>query len=110
MRGFVYFARAGAGPIKIGFAQDAPARIAALQTANAERLTLLGQVPAGSSFEKALQRRFEADRIRGEWWFRPSADLCRLIEDLTLEGLPGWWKFAIELIEGPDRRPWWVAA
>lgn len=101
MRGLVYFAQAGDdGPIKIGFAlRDVEARIRELQTANAEKLTVLRVIDAGVSYEKALHRRFAVDKIRGEW-FHPSEELLRFIAEVVrYPGDPDWVGVGVELIE-----------
>jgi hypothetical protein len=67
--GFVYFAQSGpAGPIKIGWSQDVARRLEQLQTANAQRLVLLGTVPGRLEDEAALHTRFAHLRMEGEWF------------------------------------------
>lgn len=66
----VYFVQAGPmGPIKIGFAASVAARIGKMQADNPYPLTLLAQVDGGAPEETALHTKFEAHRMRGEWFF-----------------------------------------
>ena len=66
--GLAYFIQAESGPIKIGLAIDAIARLAELQTGNHELLRLIGTVGGGRVAERGLHRRFAEHRIRGEWF------------------------------------------
>jgi len=76
LSGCVYFIRdTHTGSIKIGHTGGpVQLRIAALQTANPHDLELLGTVSGGPDVESALHQRFEAQRLRGEW-FSPSETL-----------------------------------
>lgn len=66
----VYFIQSGGdGPVKIGVcAQDIEARLASLQCGNPEPLRLLGSIEGSFQAEAALHRRYEARRLRGEWF------------------------------------------
>lgn len=78
-RGGVYFIQAGtSGPIKIGTARNAIARMEALQISCSEELRLLAFIPGDQIVERALHREFRADRMRGEW-FEPSPALLARI-------------------------------
>lgn len=72
------------GPIKIGIASNAHARLASLQTGNPRTLTLLGIADRfcdrkdALRLESSLHRRFKGDRMSGEW-FRPSPSLLAYI-------------------------------
>lgn len=67
--GFVYFLQSGpSGPIKIGWSQDVERRIEQLQTANAQRLVLLGTLRGRMEDEAALHTRFAHLRMEGEWF------------------------------------------
>lgn len=71
-RGVVYFVQAGthAGPIKIGFTVNMRKRLEDLQTANHERLTVLGTIPNCSRQDEArIQRQFDPLKIHGEWFY-----------------------------------------
>lgn len=71
----VYFIRAGmSGPVKIGVADDVSERVAALQTAHYERLTIIRTVAGGPETERAFHDRYSRQRIRGEW-FQYSDDM-----------------------------------
>lgn len=81
---WVYFIRAGqSGPIKIGVSCDPIKRLAALQTANPERLVLLGawrddKDPYG--LERKLHEIFAPHRIGETEWFKASRELVLLAE------------------------------
>lgn len=76
----VYFISCGEGePIKIGYtSQSVDKRLASMQTGVPVKLTVLGEMDGTMTDEQALHARFDADRVRGEW-FRPSAELLALI-------------------------------
>jgi Meiotically Up-regulated Gene 113 (MUG113) protein len=77
----VYFIQAESGPIKIGFTTDVRGRMAALQTATAEELTLVGIMVGEQQDEAALHARFAPSRIRGEW-FRPDPEILSFVSGL----------------------------
>lgn len=78
----VYFAQAGTdGPIKIGFSKSFKQRIASIEASTFEPIRILAVVNGGINRERALHRRFRADRIKSEW-FRPSTALMAYIETL----------------------------
>ena len=66
--GFVYFIRAGDGPIKIGWALDPIARLKELQVGNPEPLQLLMTLADDGKLESELHRRFAHLRLCGEWF------------------------------------------
>jgi len=70
----VYLIRAGeTDRVKIGKADDPPARRRALQTAHFERLRLVRMWAGGKSEETALQAQFEELRLIGDWFvFSPA--------------------------------------
>lgn len=76
--GHVYFLRSD-DHIKIGYATDVAARIRELQCGNPTTLALIGAIPAKPADERALHRRFNTDRVQGEW-FRRSDKLLAFIE------------------------------
>lgn len=88
----VYFIRAGEdGPVKIGHSASPKARLWQMQTANHERLFLIGQMPGGVSEERAIHSRFVACRLppikrlngcreTGEW-YAASPELLAFIDD-----------------------------
>lgn len=80
--GVVYFIRDEDGYIKIGTAGSAESRLAALQTAHRQRLTLLATLPGERTEELALHRRFASAHVRGEW-FRPTPDLVHYIKAVS---------------------------
>jgi hypothetical protein len=69
MTEYVYFIRAGdeGGPVKIGRTRDVQRRLAALQTASAETLHLIGFVHGDATTELALHEEFRDEMLRGEW-------------------------------------------
>lgn len=66
--------------VKIGMARNVAYRVASLQTANPEKLTLLAftVVVRGRQFEAGLHRLLKPYRMSGEW-FRPGPWLDRLL-------------------------------
>lgn len=69
---WTYFIRVGnAGPIKIGKADDLSRRVASLQTAHANELTVFSATLGGRPLERFLHQAFATDCIRGEW-YRPT--------------------------------------
>lgn len=80
--GWVYFIRAQtSGYIKIGFSESHPQkRLRALQTGSADTLELIAFIAGDMTKERELHRRFEHQRVRGEW-FHDEGDL-RLFVDL----------------------------
>lgn len=80
---WVYFIQAGDdGPIKIGKAKDVAVRLRALQTGSVVSLSLLHAIPPGGPTERAMHRRFERHRGRGEW-FDPAPELLEFIAGLS---------------------------
>lgn len=81
--GEIYFIRMGQdGPIKIGFSGNVATRFAGLQIGCPHELSLLGRMPGGLDDERRLHARFDALRIRGEW-FRPEPELLAFIASET---------------------------
>lgn len=73
-----YFIRAGDnGPVKIGISADPEKRLRGLQTAQPDKLKLLGVL--SGDHESKLHRQFNDLRLHGEW-FRPAATLLEFIE------------------------------
>lgn len=68
----IYIIRAGAhGPVKIGYSKSEDAlcaRLAMLQAANPERLTLLRLLDGDVRIEQDIHSRFDHLRIHGEWF------------------------------------------
>lgn len=72
-RTFVYFIAAGSTPIKIGVSNDPAARLADLQTAHYQKLTLLYSIEcvtrsAAFELETAFHRWYGEAKIRNEWF------------------------------------------
>lgn len=78
--GLVYFLRQGE-TIKIGFTRRISRRLRNLQTGSAERLQLLGTIPASQTAERRLHQQFAELRLEGEW-FRAEEPLLRTISAL----------------------------
>ena len=70
------------GPVKIGKAIDAAARVAKLQTGCPEKLHVIRVI--GKNVEADLHRRFEQFRKHGEW-FEPAPELVEFIEKEQFE-------------------------
>jgi len=78
---FVYFVRAQlSGLIKIGIARNMPQRLRALQTGNADRLTVMGIIRDKDPvyLERIIHGEYRRQREFGEW-FRESPDLLDFI-------------------------------
>lgn len=84
IEGQIYFARSG-DVIKIGFSTDAESRVASLQTAHFEPLSLLATTAGTQRGERFLHYRFRHLRVRGEW-FRAGPELIAYIDELN--GVP----------------------
>lgn len=56
------------GAVKIGYSKDVYRRLASLQTANAETLSVVGVLDLDMDGEKALHKRFRHFRLSGEWF------------------------------------------
>ncbi len=71
----------GCSPIKIGVAKNIEKRTRNLQTGNPSTLQLLGWIEAAADFklEGDLKRRFDAARVRGEWFAIEPADILPLL-------------------------------
>lgn len=76
-QGYVYFVQGG-DRVKIGWSRNVDLRVSQLRTAAADDLVLLGSMPGDRAEERAMQARFAALHIRGEW-FRADAGLLAAI-------------------------------
>lgn len=78
----VYFIGVGKdGPIKVGIAANPKSRLASLQTAHHEKLTLLAVTIGGRQQEAAYHAQFAGYRLSGEWFARHPdilAEIARL--------------------------------
>lgn len=74
------FKRVFAPEYKIGISSDVAHRIQAVSIQNACSLTLVLEYPGTRRDEAELHRRFQADRLRGEW-FRESPALLAWIRE-----------------------------
>jgi hypothetical protein len=78
---WVYFIRAGDGPVKIGKANDPWARMSSLQVGVCDaQLHLIALVPGDVRHEEGFHLRFHKLSIRGEW-FEASDDLLAFCAD-----------------------------
>ncbi len=69
LSGRVYFIKdTGTRSIKIGFSKTPEKRLADLQTANANKLMILGTIPGTPKDETLLHDRFSEHRLEGEWF------------------------------------------
>lgn len=79
-QGYVYFILNEKGDrVKIGFSRDPQKRMRQLQTANAQRLTLLATIPGTKEDEKYLHARYRNYRGINEW-FRMAGPLRDYVE------------------------------
>lgn len=94
----VYFIQEGDdGAVKIGTTVGSPmARLAALQTGNSKKLTLLASIPGGPKEETALHERFCSLRLHGEW-FQSTPELLGFIDGL---------RYAIPQAMEPAHKEW----
>ncbi len=82
-RGVVYFIRNGARDrVKIGFSEQHKGRLASLQGASADKLTLLGVIPGTRKTELKMHKRFGEYREHREW-FRAEGALARFLKTLS---------------------------
>lgn len=75
----VYLVLSGPTKVKIGYANDAYARIKSLQTANPTELKILLIVDGSRKTETAWHHYFEKYRIKGTEWFRVKGELRECI-------------------------------
>lgn len=79
---FIYFVRFGlTGNIKIGRTVNLKGRLQVMQVSHPEVIQVLAIGVGDVHTESAIQRRFKADRVRGEF-FRPSPALMAFIDDV----------------------------
>lgn len=101
----VYFIQAGeSGPVKIGTATCAWSRLDALQIANHAWLRMLGVMRGWHNEESAIQLRFAAYWIRGEW-FEPHPDILVLAAAHYVEPPPKHVPARRRLAEPPNDPP-----
>lgn len=85
--GFVYFIKAGDdGPVKIGWSENPDMRLAQLQSAHHETLSVLAKFPGGRDVEAEVHQQLHDLRLRGEW-FRDEPALRQAIVHLQTRGL-----------------------
>jgi DNA-binding XRE family transcriptional regulator len=82
MSGFVYIVESSNGLFKIGFTNDPPRRLSMLRTSTADRLTLLGTIPATVDDEQELHELLDRWNVAREW-FKPCRAIAYLIEHST---------------------------
>lgn len=72
------------GPIKIGYTslKSAEPRLRHMETDNPYHLRLLASMGGGPAIERAIQKKFADDRIRGEW-YRPTHSILEFIGSIT---------------------------
>lgn len=64
----VYFIQNEAGHIKIGYTDSPSRRLSSLQTGSPGRLQYMRIIDGGAATERWLHRRFESNRLHGEWF------------------------------------------
>jgi hypothetical protein len=81
-RGYIYFATAGDdGLVKIGFTKDVGVRMRSLRTGNAGNIVAEEAFLSYFEAEKMVHKRFEKDRVRGEW-FKLTDEIEELWDDI----------------------------
>lgn len=70
-------------PIKIGMSANMTERMRDIRTSLPFEPVLLGTTPGTSKTEREIHSRFEATRLRGEWFMR-TPELLSYIEELKL--------------------------
>lgn len=81
--GYVYFIQGQCGgAIKIGYSMNPTERLKELQTGYPDTLKILLIIPGDLNTEKALHRKFEGSRLKGEW-FRPDDYLINSIKEFS---------------------------
>lgn len=93
MTGYVYVIENESGLFKVGYTNDPARRLTMLRTSSAEKLRLLGVVPATMEQEKELHRLLSPWRAAREW-FRPNIALLSLIQSLIPWSAPREREFA----------------
>lgn len=73
--------------IKIGVSENPKKRLHSLQTANHDRLEIIGVMPGSYVEETELHRRFAVHRFRNGEWFRNVPGLTRTIREYCIGGL-----------------------
>jgi len=81
--GFVYFIRAGGGPVKIGFSTNVEKRMVALQISSPHDLVLIAKVPGNKRLEKQIHKHFSHLALRGEW-FEMDGELEEFIKTVAI--------------------------
>lgn len=73
------------GPIKIGISarSNLTNRLSSMQTDNHRKLWFVAGLTGNGELERALHRRFDAHRIRGEW-FHPHPDILSFLGAMAL--------------------------
>lgn len=83
---FVYVVEARGGYIKIGCSERPEVRLAAIRTHSPLPTRLLAQWPGAQAEERALHKRFIAQRSHGEW-FRFEDGVVRFVAEVMGRGL-----------------------
>lgn len=76
--GYVYFVRAGDGPIKIGWARNPAQRLRELQVAHPYRLAIVAMTRGGERLERRIHEELAEHRLSGEW-FEASEDVLAVV-------------------------------
>lgn len=63
-------------PVKIGFTNNVPARLASLQTGCPYPLRVRYVIPGNQTLETWLHRYMRSERLCGEWFDGPGVELC----------------------------------
>lgn len=104
--GTVYLIQRGAaGPIRVGYTRNLAECLRRLQAAHSEPLYVVFSKPGTRSLAQWMQTRWEAHRIRGDW-FRPSPQIfMALANHWTLQVNPDLSRAPFQLERVPVRAP-----
>jgi hypothetical protein len=87
--------------VKIGYSRNPNKRLAHLQTATPDPLTLLGTIQGGLEHETAFHQRFRQHKLQGEW-FKP--DILNEVLDIIAQDAASPQQLKMNVIVAGDSR------
>lgn len=80
---YVYILKTSDDVYKIGVAKDVESRVRQLQTGSVEEITLVNKFLSEFPFkiESTLHRKYNSNRINGEWYYLTKENLNSFIND-----------------------------
>ena len=80
---YVYILKTSDDVYKIGVAKDVESRVRQLQTGSVEEITLVNKFLSEFPFkiESTLHRKYNSNRINGEWYYLTEENLNSFIND-----------------------------